>query len=107
MTLDRPAELFTSYDLGVFCMPEFSAYENAKIQNMIINMSRHICSLFVFHSRKSPVLGFWWHICKSCDPHCHSVVFCIDLCAVSALNFQAIQSEVCISTAKYELSPFF
>ena len=34
--------------------------------------------------------------------HCHSVSFCIALCAVSALNSQALQSEACISAAKHK-----
>ena len=37
---------------------------------------------------------------------CHSVGLCNVLYVVTALNSLAIQSEACISTAKYECSPF-
>ncbi len=38
---------------------------------------------------------------------CHGLGFCVGLCVVSALNSEAVQSKACISTAKYEHSPFF
>ena len=75
MTLDRPAELFTSYDLGVFCMPEFSAYENAKIQNMIINMSRHICSLFSIP--ENPLFWVFGGTSASLVTHTATVLFSV------------------------------
>ena len=38
---------------------------------------------------------------------CLCVSFCTAVCVVSALNFQAIPSKACISTARYKCSPFF
>ena len=43
MTLDRPAELFTSYDLGVFCVPEFSAYKNSKYHKYFQTYLQFVC----------------------------------------------------------------
>ena len=54
---------------------------------MIIDISRYILLLFVFQSRTCPFLGFQLHI----------VSFCFALCVVMVLNFQAFQSEACIS----------
>ena len=103
-----------SYDLGVFCMPKFWAYENLKklkkkmspwifLDMLIVNM---LYSSFVYQSKICPVLGFRWDMCKSVTSHCRSVGFCIVLCVVSTLNSLAIQSKACISTAKYKHSPF-
>ena len=56
------------YDLGIFCMPTFSAYENTKISTTKIWSQIFLdrfCSSFVFQSRICLVLGFWWHLYKS------------------------------------------
>ena len=39
--------------------------------------------------------------------HRSSASFCIAICVVWALNSRAVQSEACISTAKYKRLPFF
>ena len=62
------------------------------------------CGLFVFQSSSVFLGGTWVSLTTS---HCHSVSFCIALSVVSALNSRAIQSEACISAAKYKRSSFF
>ena len=73
----------------IFSIP----YENMKKKKI------HICSSLVFQSRCT-----WLSLTTS---RCRSVGFSIVLCVVSALNFQAIQSEACIAAAKYEHLAFF
>ena len=67
------------------------------------------CSLFVFQPRifSMPSSGFQWHVCKFHNltlPWCW-FLYCSNV--VSMQNFWAVQSETCISTAKYEHWPFF
>ena len=53
------------------------------------------------------MLSSYFSFASLATSRCRSVGFCIELCVVSALNSRAIQSEACISAAKYERSSFF
>ena len=51
--------------------------------------------------------GFGGTYVSLVNSYCHSVSFCVVLSVISVLNSQAIQSEACISAAKYKHLPFF
>ena len=68
-TLDRPAELFTSCGLGVFCTPAVSAYENAKIQNMNVNISPTYFAVCLLSSPENPLFWVFGGTCVSLVIH--------------------------------------
>ena len=88
--------------LGVFCTSKFSVYENTKKEKIDHKYLQTCCGLLVFQSRISPVLGFWWHICKSCDLWLLYYQFLY--CALGSLSteFSGNSNQTCILAEKYE-----
>ena len=76
--------------------------------NTIINISRYVFAVHLFFSLE--YAQFWGFggacVCLTISRFCR-VGFCSALCVFLALNYQAIQSKVCISAAKYEHLSFF
>ena len=69
------------YDLGIFCMPKFSAYENFP-KYTIINISREVLLFVCFPVQNMPSSGFFHGTCVSLvTARCHSISFCIALCS--------------------------
>lgn len=85
-----------SSDLGVLCVPKFSAYKNTREKK---KSSISLCTCLVMCLFYSPEYAQVWVFSGTCvrftTSHCCSVSFCIAFCVVSALISQA-----CISTAK-------
>ena len=55
-----------SYELGLFCMPTFLAFELPK-KYMIIGISKHVLWFVCVPVWNMPMSDFWWYIGKSCD----------------------------------------
>ena len=94
---------------GIFCMPNFqhTILQQQKLKNY---GHKYLWTRFVVRLFSSPAYAQFW-VLGACvclaTSRCLSVNFYIALCAVSALNSSVIQSEACISDAKYEQWPFF
>ena len=92
-------DLFTHMIWVYFCTPKFWAYKNRifKKQKTHKNISRHILWFVCFPVQNMPSCGFFGGICVSLATS--YVGFCIALCVVLVLNFQAVQSQACVSAA--------